>query len=219
MEGETGDVLRRDSLLKRILLICGIMIFLGGTGLALYLTFAASILTSGPTRCYGCAIAYDLTLSASSSVISESDTVVVTATIQAETPVSIHLTAPGFDPSTTEPKHLVPISIDEGGGTFLRTIQPNKLSWVLTPAKIGTSQAVVEMDDISGNVLLTKYVGITVTNIFGLKLWTIQLFSSIAAFLGPILTAPWWYDRWKERKQERRTSTPPRPKRRGRRRR
>jgi len=182
------------SILKRVLTICGGALFLVGVGLGIYLILASSraeALDSADSGrpAPGVSSRY-LTLETSDKVLSENDTLVVAAHFSdsMNTSVSLRLSAPGFTPSTTEPKPVV------------LTDHPGTLEWVLTPTKIGTFQILAEMEDPSGKVVATTHVGVTVTNVFGLRAWQLQLLSYVTTLLGPMLTVPWWYERWKERK-------------------
>ncbi len=98
----------------------------------------------------------------------------------------IALRAPSFD--TNPPKEEQKI-----------TLQPNQkgsLSWILTPRRTGTFEFSVS-DSID-----TKIFGITVKNIFGLSSAQAKVFSFIGTLCGPMLTIPWWIERWHKKKQE-----------------
>ncbi len=98
----------------------------------------------------------------------------------------IALRAPSFD--TNPPKEEQKISLQPN--------QKGSLSWILTPRRTGTFELSVS-DSID-----TKIFGITVKNIFGLTSAQAKVFSFIGTLCGPMLTIPWWIERWHKKKQE-----------------
>lgn len=106
------------------------------------------------------------------------------------------LRAPGFDisPSREEQKISVPAS------------NKGSLSWILTPRKTGTFEVSVS------DILNTKILGITVTNVFGLSTTSAKIFSLIGTLLGPMITVPWWWDRWFQRRDKSAKKIEPEPK-------
>lgn len=101
-----------------------------------------------------------------------------------ESIVSLH--APSFE--TDPPKEEQKIRIPSG--------KKGSVAWVLTPRKPGTYQIAVS------DILNTKIFGITVTNMFGLTAVQAKVFSFISSLLGPMLTLPWWVDKWFQRKKK-----------------
>jgi hypothetical protein len=190
--------------LKRPIFICTIILFLLGLGLGLYLIFntiKALVLdgpvphpTSGPPD----ACKYPF---ANSSVniprlMTIDDTEAVTGAITnndtSECEVRIFLHIIDFSVSPQEPIDGYYVVVPPG-----KTIVTN---WIIKPRELGTFKIGVVEDGINSNVF-----GITVTNAFGLNVWQAQLLSTIGTFLGPIAGAAWWYDRWQERKQKKRS--------------
>lgn len=100
--------------------------------------------------------------------------------------VTVSLLAPNFliSPPETSRVATVPAGSDID------------VAWVISPQDVGTYEVVIVVDERS------ETRGITVTNTLGLTATQAQILSIIASFLGPMLTAPWWYERWRERKKE-----------------
>lgn len=97
----------------------------------------------------------------------------------------LSLRAPGFDFSPAREEQKINLKSNDSGS----------LSWILTPRKTGTYDlAISDMID-------TKIFGITVTNMFGLPAIYAKIFSMVGGILGPMLTVPWWWDRWQQWKQ------------------
>ena len=100
---------------------------------------------------------------------------------------SISIRSPGFD--ITPQKDEQQISLQKNG--------KGSLAWILTPRKSGTYEISVS------DILNTRIIGITVTNIFGLTSTQAKFFSIIGSLFGPMFTIPWWFDRFtRKRKQE-----------------
>lgn len=99
---------------------------------------------------------------------------------------SVGLAALDFDyaPPTTSR----PVSLEQGQ-------DPITLSWILKPKEIGAFEIAIT----AGNQ--TQVIGIVVTNVLGLTALQVQILSYISSFLGPMLTAPWWYEQWEKRRQ------------------
>jgi hypothetical protein len=72
---------------------------------------------------------------------------------------------------------------------------PVTLLWVLKPREIGAFEIAIT----AGN--RTQVIGIVVTNVLGFTAVQVQILSYVSSFLGPMLTAPWWYERWEKRKK------------------
>ena len=125
------------------------------------------------------------------SVMSEDKTqaVVVSATNSNDTPCesTLAMRAPNFDlsPSKEEQKLTVPVG---GSGS---------VSWILTPRKTGTFEISVS------DILNTKIIGVTVTTLFGFSATQAKVVSIFGSLFGPMLTVPWWFERWwNKRKQK-----------------
>ncbi len=56
-------------------------------------------------------------------------------------------------------------------------------------------------DDVAEKIE-SKDVGISVTNVFGLQASHASLLSIVSAAFGPILTIPFWLDKWQKRKEK-----------------
>lgn len=99
---------------------------------------------------------------------------------------AINLSAPGFDitPSKTDRDIKLPPK------------QKGSVSWVLTPRKSGDYTITVS------DILNTKIIGITVTNIFGLTSFQAQIFSIFGSLFGPMLTIPWWLEKFINKKKQ-----------------
>jgi hypothetical protein len=85
-------------------------------------------------------------------------------------------------------------------------LSSRKLQWVLEPTQLGTFEIIVANSSIEDE----QDLGVTITNIFGLTIWQAQLLSYIGTFLGtflgPILTVTWFYERWKEYKEHKKST-------------
>lgn len=131
-------------------------------------------------------------------VMSESDTQVLTATLtnhdnKLTCDEDVGFYAPEFDfsPTTPLPRHL---TIPPG--------QKRSLSWILVPRKLGTFMIGVGLDPLG----IEPFIGITVTNVFGLTIWQAQLLSYVGTFggtfFGPVLSFTWWYTIWKKHRRK-----------------
>jgi hypothetical protein len=107
---------------------------------------------------------------------------------------NISLRAPGFDISPPKEEQKITIPPKNSGS----------LSWIIIPRKTGSYDLIV------ADVLNTKIIGITVTNLFGLSPTQAKAFSILGSLFGPMFTVPWWWDRW-QRKSKPRTSEPSEP--------
>ncbi|MCI0393915.1 MAG: hypothetical protein L0332_15985 [Chloroflexi bacterium] len=109
-------------------------------------------------------------------------------------PVTVSLLAPNFDlaPPTAERNVVVPVSGE-----------PLVLAWILSPRRTGSFEIVVTTDFES------QTLGIVVTTVLGLTAGQAQVLSVLATFLGPMLTAPWWYEQWEKRRKERQKQARP----------
>ncbi len=200
---------------KRILAICGLVLFLGSVGLGLYLAIGdlrASALTSPHIPECGVDVLCSfspgygyLKLNNSNQTISVNETDALTITFDyvprpndpQSAPMTITLLAPEFNINPGTSEKTVPFS-----GYIT-------LGWVLIPTQPGTFQVGIQVEAPAYQISDIQYIGITVTNVFGLSPWQIQLLSYIFTFLGPLLSAAWWYDKWKEHKRKKRSRAPP----------
>ncbi|MBI4080923.1 MAG: hypothetical protein HY430_04095 [Candidatus Levybacteria bacterium] len=96
----------------------------------------------------------------------------------------LSLRAPSFDFSPAKEEQKIALA-PKGSGS---------ISWILTPRKTGSYEISVS------DMLNTQIFGITVTNVFGLSAVQAKLFSIAGTLFGPMLTVPWWMDRWRQRK-------------------
>jgi hypothetical protein len=96
----------------------------------------------------------------------------------------LSLRAPGFDLSPLKEEQEATLPAQAKGS----------LSWILTPRKTGTYTIAVS------DLLNTKIFGITVTNVFGLSTNQAQVLSVFGSLFGPMLTLPWWLDKFRQRK-------------------
>lgn len=86
-----------------------------------------------------------------------------------------------FDPPATER----PVTLEPDG-------TPVTVVWILKPEETGAFEIAVS----AGNT--TEVLGIVVTNVLGLTAVQVQILSYISSILGPMLTAPWWYEQWQK---------------------
>ena len=96
------------------------------------------------------------------------------------------LRAPSFDTSPSKDEQKISVPPGKTGS----------LAWIITPRKTGTYELSVS------DILNTRIFGITVTNIFGLNTTQAKVFSMLGTLLGPMLTVPWWVDKWFQRKRK-----------------
>ncbi len=96
------------------------------------------------------------------------------------------LRAPGFELSPPKEEQAIKLPA-KGKGS---------LSWILTPHRAGTFEIAVS------DIINTKVLGITVTNIFGLTAIQAKFSSILFSLFGPMLTVPWWWDKLRQRKQK-----------------
>lgn len=96
---------------------------------------------------------------------------------------TLTLRAPSFDLSPSKDQQAVTVPPGRQGA----------LSWIITPRKTGVYEVAV------ADELTTRTLGLSVTNVFGLNAFQAQLLAGLSSFLGPMLTAPWWFDKWQQR--------------------
>jgi hypothetical protein len=99
---------------------------------------------------------------------------------------SLTLRSPGFDINPMREEQKISLESKMDGS----------ISWILTPRKSGTYQISVS------DAFNTSIFGITVTNVFGLTAFQAKLFSTAGGIFGPMLTFPWWIEKWFQRKQK-----------------
>lgn len=100
------------------------------------------------------------------------------------TMLSLH--SPGFD--TSPPKDSQSITLPPAN--------KGSLSWIMTPRKTGTYEIAVS------DIINTQIFGVTVTNVFGLTTAQAKVFSILGSLFGPMLTVPWWIEKWWVRRQK-----------------
>lgn len=96
----------------------------------------------------------------------------------------LYLRAPNFDLSPASDNQKVALSATSSGS----------ISWIITPRRTGSYEL-----SITDN-MNTKIMGITVKNMFGLSAVQGKLASMAGTVFGPMLTIPWWWDRFKKKK-------------------
>lgn len=123
-------------------------------------------------------------------VVSEdrSQAILVTTTNELDVPCEtvLSLRAPGFDMSPQKEEQKILLAASSSGS----------LSWILTPRKTGTFEIALS------DVLNTKIFGITVKNMFGLNVFQAKIASIFGGLFGPMLTVPWWFEKFWQRKKK-----------------
>lgn len=125
-----------------------------------------------------------------SRVMSEKESQVLTAVVANRyntglCEATLRLAAPDF---TVSPAESIP---------QVAALQPGQqaaLTWILSPRATG-SYALVVSD--SGQ---SETLGVVVTTVLGFTAAQAQLFSLLATFMGPLLTFPYWFERWEQRR-------------------
>lgn len=132
----------------------------------------------------------------SKRIISENESVLVTVTLtnrlpeKCEAEVKIYIS--DFDISPPQASQSVEFSSDQERANVLWSIRPRKggefqLATLVVQERVET-------------------VGIIVTNFLGFTPFQAQILSIMGSALGPVLTVPWWYERWKERRRKKKPS-------------
>jgi hypothetical protein len=191
-------------MVKKVLAIGGIVLFLIGLFLLFRVRQAAGAAanfdgqldTSGPIESVCTNLLREATVA--DRVISERESQALNVVLVNETDpqacnVMVALAAPDFNISPPESNR--PISVPPGGEAVT-------LNWILSPRRTGTY--VVSVSTATQAITL----GITVTTVLGFTAAQAQILSYLATFLGPMLTAPWWYEQWQKRKKEREAAAP-----------
>ena len=97
----------------------------------------------------------------------------------------LSLRAPGFDYSPVRDEQQIKLAPNKHGA----------ISWILTPRKPGTFDLAVS------DIINTQIFGVNVTNIFGLSSGQAKLFSVVGSIFGPMLTVPWWFEIWRQKRK------------------
>lgn len=174
----------------------GFLLLLAGLGLGWYLFSQAQRAQtldsnfSGEGMDGACAHPQPV-IEVSNRSMSENDTqalrVRLTNTAAEECTVSVTLNAPNFDLGGTGSTQSVVVPA-EGTAT---------LSWIIAPKKVGTFEVTAQ------GGLDTAVAGLTVLNVLGLSASQLQLLSLLSTFLGPMLSAPWWFELFRSRSRRR----------------
>ena len=99
---------------------------------------------------------------------------------------TLSLQAPGFDISPPKTDQIIKLQANSDGS----------LSWILTPRRAGIYEIAVS------DGLDTKVFGISVKNMLGLSAVQAKLASGLGTLFGPMLTVPWWWDRFRRKKEK-----------------
>lgn len=105
---------------------------------------------------------------------------------------TIEIYAPNFDIYPHDNKQTLTLQSNQTAAGII---------WVLTPRKTGDFEIILSVSD--GTILL---LNISVTNFLGLNTFSVQLLSWIGTLFGPMLSVPWWYEKFKESKKAEKTS-------------
>lgn len=182
--------------MRRAFALIGLLLLIAGLGLGWYLfsqnqraqTLDSSF--SGEGLDGACAHPQPV-IDVSNRTMSESDTqalrVRLTNTSVEACTVNVTLNAPNFDLGLTGATQNLVIPA-EGTAT---------VSWIIAPKKVGTFEVTVQ----SG--LDNAVAGLTVLNVLGLSASQLQLLSLLSTFLGPMLSAPWWFELFRSRSKRR----------------
>lgn len=104
----------------------------------------------------------------------------------------ISLRAPGFDLSPVKEEQKI----------NLKEKQEGSLSWIISPRKAGSYEIAVS------DPLNSKVFGISVTNMFGLSAVQAKTASFLGTIFGPMLTVPWWWEKWFMKRKREDNQTP-----------
>lgn len=182
--------------MRRAFAFLGLLLLLAGLGLGWYLFSQArqaqnlDASFSGESLDGACAHPQPV-IEVSNRTMSESDTqairVHLTNTSEADCTVTVMLNAPNFDLGLSGAAQSIVVP---AAGTAT-------LSWIIAPKKVGTFEVTVQ----SGAD--TAVAGLTVVNVLGLSASQLQLLSLLSTFLGPMLSAPWWFELFRSRSRRR----------------
>ncbi len=90
-------------------------------------------------------------------------------------------------------------NFESGDAYWMRTVtlppmaKEIELLWVLVPKDLGTHKIFVSVENVA---LSNIQLGVTVTNILGLDAFWLQIAVIVGLVLGPLLSIPWWLDRF-----------------------
>ena len=194
-------------MLKTVIAVAGVLLFLVGLvlGISLILdalraasldeteTIYAAIGFDGPPFC-----AWDASLSERVMTQNTSQAVLVKLNNPADLACesTVALRAPGFDVSPMREEQKMVLAVGAAGS----------LSWIVSPRRTGTFQIAVS------DILNTKILGVTVKDEYGLTATQAKLLALVGSLFGPMLTLPWWVDKFKLGKlKPKGEAQPPRP--------
>lgn len=118
-----------------------------------------------------------------------SQAIVVNATnaMDVDCQSTVSLLAPGFNVTPHKDEQVIKAQANGKGS----------VAWIATANDPGDYEMVVT-DGID-----TRVVGITVTNLLGLTALQAQILAMAGSIFGPMLSIPWWYERFQQRKKAR----------------
>jgi hypothetical protein len=179
-------------MMRTILAVAGVLLFVVGLVLAFSLlagalraaslddskTIHAAISDDAPPFC-----TWEASISARVMTQNTSQAVLVQVHNPAdrECQSTIALRAPGFEISPMREEQK--IALPAGGA--------GSLSWIVSPRKTGTFQIAVS------DILNTQILGVTVKDENGLTTVQAKLLALVGSLFGPMLTVPWWVDKFK----------------------
>ncbi len=108
---------------------------------------------------------------------------------------AVSLRSPGFDMSPAKEEQTI----------ILKSKQDGSVSWIISPRKTGSYEIAVS------DSLNTKVFGINVTNMFGLSAVQAKTASFLGTLFGPMLTIPWWWEKWFQKRRQQNSSTKTEP--------
>lgn len=133
----------------------------------------------------------------SKAYLTENDSLSVTVVLQNnasyQCAAKVRLLAVGFDADPPEKEREVELSPQSGPQSG-----EAKLIWLLSPTKTGAREIAVETDDKIWNH------GVSVVNSLGLTPGQAKVVSLVVTFLGPVLTFPWLFQLWQNRREKNR---------------
>ena len=197
---------------KRSFAILGLILFLLGVAIGLFLlsgSLQASALDSykslGPGAGVPCPHPLEQ-VGLNRRTMAEKESQALTVVLgnldsSADCEVTVSLSAPNFDINPANPDRVVTVPAGEKAATT---------AWVLSSREAGNYEVVVTAGfDV-------QVMGIRVTNLLGLSAPEAKILSYIGYFLGPMLSLPWWIEKWEEhqrrkREEEQRRPSPPAP--------
>jgi hypothetical protein len=129
----------------------------------------------------------------SKAYLTENDSLSVTVVLQNhasdQCTAEVSLLAVGFDADPPEKVREVELSPQSG---------EVKLIWLLSPTKTGAREIAV------GTGVMTWNHGVSVVNTLGLTPGQAKILSLVSTFLGPVLTFPWLFQLWQNRREKNR---------------